>query len=141
MATSSVVIPQNLMILILAFIAFAAIVIIAIQWRKVREVQNNVILLEKEIELRKISLVEKDIESKRLMETTIPLPKEQQEKLAKIRKDTKNIMQRIGYLHSEISERLARLEAQTEFRKLEEMLKDIEKKEKEVNKILKKVRD
>ncbi|MDX9693229.1 MAG: hypothetical protein RBT32_03725 [Methanothermobacter sp.] len=141
MATSSVVIPQNLMILILAFIAFAAIVIIAIQWRKVREVQNNVILLGKEIELRKISLVEKDIESKRLMETTIPLPKEQQEKLAKIRKDTKNIMQRIGYLHSEISERLARLEAQTEFRKLEEMLKDIEKKEKEVNKILKKVRD
>ncbi|MDI6882393.1 MAG: hypothetical protein QMC86_06125 [Methanothermobacter sp.] len=141
MATSSVVIPQNLMILILAFIAFAAIVIIAIQWRKVREVQNNVLLLEKEIELRKISLVEKDIESKRLMETTIPLPKEQQEKLAKIRKDTKNIMQRIGYLHSEISERLARLEAQTEFRKLEEMLKDIEKKEKEVNKILKKVRD
>ncbi|MDI9623423.1 MAG: hypothetical protein QFX38_00825 [Methanothermobacter sp.] len=141
MATGSIIIPQNLMILILAFIAFVAIVIIAIQWRKVREVQNNVLLLEKEIELRKISLVEKDLESKRLMETTIPLPKEQQEKLAKIRKDTKNIMQRIGYLHSEISERLARLEAQTEFRKLEEMLKDIEKKEKEMDKILKKVRD
>ncbi|MGB4362718.1 MAG: hypothetical protein WBI71_02540 [Methanothermobacter tenebrarum] len=141
MATSSVIIPQNLMILILAFIALAAVVIIAIQWRKVREVQNNVLLLEKEIELRKISLVEKDLESKRLMETTIPLPKEQQEKLAKIRKDTKNIMQRIGYLHSEISERLARLEAQTEFRKLEEMLKDIEKKEKEMDKILKKVGD
>jgi len=141
MATSSVIIPQNLMILILAFIAFAAIVIIAMQWRKVREVQNNVLLLEKEIELRKISLVEKDLESKRLMETTIPLPKEQQEKLAKIRKDTKNIMQRIGYFHSEISERLARLEAQTEFKKLEEMLKDIEKKEKEMDKILKKAGD
>ena len=33
-------------------------------------------------------------------------------------------------MHSEINERLARLEAQTEQKKLEEMLKDIEQKEK-----------
>jgi hypothetical protein len=43
-------------------------------------------------------------------------------------------MNNVGYLHSEINERLARLEAQTELKKLEKMLKDIEAKEKKLNK-------
>jgi hypothetical protein len=43
-------------------------------------------------------------------------------------------MSNVGYLHSEINERLARLEAQTELKKLEKMLKEIEEKEKKLNK-------
>ncbi len=56
------------------------------QWRRVRESQNNVRIMETEIELKKISMVEKDLESKRLMENPIQLPKEQQENLSTIRK-------------------------------------------------------
>jgi hypothetical protein len=43
-------------------------------------------------------------------------------------------MSTVGYLHSEINERLDRLEAQTELKKLEKMLKEIEAKEKKLNK-------
>jgi hypothetical protein len=139
MATE-IAIPQNIFLLALAVIALIAIIVVVIQWKKVRETQNNVTLMEKQIELKKIALVEKDLESKRLMETAIPLPADQQEKLATIRKNTSELMHEVGFLHSEISERLARLETQTEYKKLQKMLKDIEVKEKELDKDVEKVK-
>lgn len=129
---SNLLLPDQTFILILAIIVFILIIAIVIQWRKVRESQNHVKLMEKEIELKKISMLEKDLESKRLMENPIQLPKDQQEHLSSIRKSTSDVMGDVGYLHSEINERLARLEAQTEQRKLERMLKDIETKEKQL---------
>jgi hypothetical protein len=140
MATDIIAIPQNIFLLAIAIIALVAIIVVVIQWRRVKEIQNNAILLEKQIELKKIALVEKDLESKRLMETSIPLPKDQQEKLSNIRKNTSELMHEVGYMHSEISERLARLETQTEFKKLQKMLKDIEQKEKELNKNVEKIK-
>lgn len=100
-----------------------------VQWRKVAQSKNDILMLEKEIELKKMAMVEKDLESKRLMDTPIPLPKEQQDSLSAIRKSTTQVRSEVGFLHSEINERLARLEAQTEQRKLEKMLKEIEAKE------------
>ncbi|MDR0900243.1 MAG: hypothetical protein LBM26_01140 [Methanobrevibacter sp.] len=132
MATNLLLLPNQTFVLILAIIAFIVIIAIVIQWRRVRESHNTVMLMEKEIELKKISLVEKDLESKRLMENPIQLPKDQQDNLTNIRKSTSEVMNDVGYLHSEINERLARLEAQTEQRKLERMLKDIETKEKQL---------
>ncbi|BBL61996.1 MAG: hypothetical protein ISP01_08480 [Methanobrevibacter arboriphilus] len=123
---------NQIFIVVIAIIALIAIIIIVMQWRRVRESQNNVRIMETEIELKKISMVEKDLESKRLMENPIQLPKEQQENLSTIRKSTSDIMGDVGYLHSEINERLARLEAQTEQKKLEKMLKEIEIKEKQL---------
>ena len=76
----------------------------------------------------------KDLENKRIMENPIQLPAEQQEQLTQIRDSTAEVMSNVGYLHSEINERLARLEAQTELKKLEKMLKEIEEKEKKLNK-------
>lgn len=140
MAANVMVIPQNIFLIVIAVIALIAIVVVMIQWRRVKETQNNISLMEKQIELKKISLVEKDLESKRLMENAIPLPKDQQENLAKIRRNTSELMNEVGYLHSEISERLARLEAQTEFKKLQKMLKDIEHKEAELDKNVKKMK-
>ena len=90
--------------------------------------------MEKEIELKKIAMVEKDLENKRIMENPIQLPEEQQAQLTQIRDSTAEVMSNVGYLHSEINERLARLEAQTELKKLEKMLKEIEEKEKKLNK-------
>ena len=66
-------IPQNIFLLIIAVIALVAIIVIVMQWRKVREAQSNVIFLEKQAELKKIELVERDLESKRLMENVIPV--------------------------------------------------------------------
>jgi len=128
------VINQYLGLIIVAVIGAIVIIVVVSEWRKVRETQNNVALVEKQVELKKISLVEQDLETKRLMENVIPLPKDQQEQLANIRQGTSDIMHKVGYLHSEISERVARLEAKAEYGKLQKLMKDLEKKESELDK-------
>ena len=126
-------IPDQMFILILVIILALVIIIIVFQWRKVAQAKTSVAMLDKEIQLKKMSMVEKDIESKRLMDNPIPLPQDQQDSLKAIRQSTTDVRNEIGYLHSEINERLARLEAQTEQKKLEKMLKEIEAKEKKLN--------
>jgi hypothetical protein len=133
-----VTIPENIFYIIIAVIAVIGIIIALMQWRRVREGQSNVQFLERQAELRKIELVEKDLESKRMMENVIPLPKEQQERLSEIRKSTSELMHQAGYLHGEINERVTRLEARTEYLKLQKLLQDIEKKEQELDKKTKK---
>ncbi|HOI40915.1 MAG TPA: hypothetical protein PL168_09305 [Methanobacterium sp.] len=127
-------IPQNIFLLIIAVIALVAIIVIVMQWRRVREAQSNVIFLEKQAELKKIELVERDLESKRLMENVIPLPKDQQERLSQIRGETSKMMQKVGFLHGEINERVTRLETRAEYEKLQKLLEEIEKKEKQMEK-------
>lgn len=127
-------IPDQLFILIILFIIAFVVIIVAVQWKSVAKSKTSIVLLEKEIELKKMSMIEKDIESKRLMDNPIPLPQEQQDSLSAIRQSTTQVRSEVGYLHSEINERLARLEAQTEQKKLEKMLKEIEAKEAKLKK-------
>jgi SH3-like domain-containing protein len=133
-AFDTTAISQNIVWIIIVVIAAIVVIIAFSEWRKVREAQNNVALVEKQVELKKISLVEKDLETKRMMENVIPLPKDQQEQLANIRQGTSDIMHKVGYLHSEIGERVARLEAKAEYGKLQKLMKDLEKKEAELDK-------
>ena len=128
-------IPDQMFALIVLVIVAIVLIIIVAQWRSVSKSKNEIKLLEKEIELKKMSMVEKDIESKRLMDNPIPLPQEQQDSLSAIRQSTTAARSRVGYLHSEINERLARLEAETEQKKLEKMLKEIERKEAKLKKM------
>ena len=128
-------IPDQIFYLIILVIVAIVLLIIVFQWRKIAQSRNSILMLEKEIELKKMSMVEKDIESKRLMDNPIPLPQEQQDSLSAIRQSTTEVRSNVGYLHSEINERLARLEAQTEQKKLEKMLKEIEAKEKKLKKM------
>lgn len=127
-------IPQNIFLLIIAVVAVITIIVIVLQWRKVREAQSNVEFLQKQTDLKKIELVERDLEAKRLMENVIPLPKDQQEQLSLIRGETSKLMHKVGFLHSEINERVTRLEVRTEYEKLQKLLEEIEKKEKELEK-------
>ena len=127
-------IPYQLFILIILVIIAFVVIIVAVQWKSVAKSKTSIVLLEKEIELKKMSMIEKDIESKRLMDNPIPLPQEQQDSLSAIRQSTTQVRSEVGYLHSEINERLARLEAQTEQKKLEKMLKEIEAKEAKLKK-------
>lgn len=124
----------NFLILIILVIIAFVVIIVAVQWKSVAKSKTSIVLLEKEIELKKMSMIEKDIESKRLMDNPIPLPQEQQDSLSAIRQSTTQVRSEVGYLHSEINERLARLEAQTEQKKLEKMLKEIEAKEAKLKK-------
>ena len=122
-------IPNQIFLLIVLVIVAIVLIIIVFQWKSISKSKNSIAILEKEIELKKMSMVEKDIESKRLMDNPIPLPQDQQDRLSEIRQSTTEARSRVGFLHSEINERLARLEAETEQRKLEKMLKEIEEKE------------
>ena len=130
-------IPEQMFLLIIVLIVVIALIIIVFQWKSIVKSKNSISILQKEIELKKMSMVEKDIESKRLMDNPIPLPQEQQDNLSAIRQSTTEARSRVGYLHSEINERLARLEAETEQRKLEKMLKEIEEKEEKLAKMKK----
>ncbi len=123
-------IPQNLFYIIIAVIAVVGLIFALIQWRRVRQAQSNVNFLTKQAELRKIELVERDLESKRMMRDIV-LPKDQQENLSMIRNNTSNLIQKAGYLNSEINERVDRLEATSEYIKLQKLLMDIDEKEKE----------
>ena len=125
-------IPDQMLLLIVLVIVAFVLIIIVFQWRKIAQSKNSIAILEKEIELKKMSMVEKDIESKRLMDNPIPLPQDQQDRLSEIRQSTTEARSRVGFLHSEINERLARLEAETERKKLEKMLTEIEEKEKKL---------
>jgi biopolymer transport protein ExbB/TolQ len=122
-------IPDQIFLLIVLVIVSVVLLIIVFQWKSIANSKNSILRLDKEIELKKMSMVEKDIESRRLMDNPIPLPKDQQERLSAIRQSTTEARNRVGFLHSEINERLARLEAETEQRKLEKMLAEIEEKE------------
>ena len=131
-------IPNQMFILIILIIVAIVVIIIVFQWKSISKSKNSIALLEKEIELKKMSMVEKDIESKRLTDNPIPLPQDQQDALSAIRQSTTQTRNQVGYLHSEINERLARLEAETEQKKLEKMLKEIEEKEEKLKKMDKK---
>ena len=128
-------IPDQIFMLIVLIIVAFVLLIIVFQWRKVAQSKNSILMLEKEIELKKMSMVEKDIESKRLMDNPIPMPQDKQDSLSAIRQSTTDVRSEVGYLHNEINERLARLEAETEQKKLEKMLKEIEKKEAKLRKM------
>jgi len=128
-------IPDQMFLLIILVIVAIVLIIIVFQWKSISNSKNSIAILEKEIELKKMSMVEKDIESKRLMDNPIPLPQDQQDRLSEIRQSTTEARSRVGFLHSEINERLARLEAETEQRKLEKMLKEIEEKEAKLQKM------
>jgi len=128
-------IPDQMFLLIVLLIIAVVLIIIVFQWKSISKSKNSIAILEKEIELKKMSMVEKDIESKRLMDNPIPLPQDQQDRLSEIRQSTTEARSRVGFLHSEINERLARLEAETEQKKLEKMLKEIEEKEAKLQKM------
>ena len=124
-------IDLNVFYIVIAVIVVVGLIVALMQWRKVREAQTNVEFLTKQAELKKIELVERDLEFKRMMNDII-LPKDQQEKLTNIRENTSSLMNKAGYLHGEINERVNRLEAKTEYIKLQKLLMDIEEKEKEL---------
>ena len=128
-------IPNQMFLLIILVIVAIVLIIIVFQWKSISKSKNSIAILEKEIELKKMSMVEKDIESKRLMDNPIPLPQDQQDRLSEIRQSTTEARSHVGFLHSEINERLARLEAETERKKLEKMLKEIEEKEAKLQKM------
>ena len=124
-------IPQNIFYIIIAVIVIIGLIFLILQWRRVKVSQNNVAFLAKQAELRKIELVERDLESKRMMNDIIL---HKPEKLSQIKENTSDIMLKAGYINNEINERVNHIESTTEYMKLQNLFNDIENKEKELDK-------
>lgn len=129
---------DQLFLLILAVIFLIAVIVIVIEWRKSTVSKNDIILLEKQAELKKIELVEKDLESKQRKENMADLSEEDQEKLRQIRSNTSEITAKVGLLSSQVNERVEQLEAKNELVKLQKLTVELDKKEKELNDLLNK---
>ena len=127
---------DQIFLLVLAFIFLIAVIVIAVQWRKSNESRNDIILLEKQAELKKIEIVEKDLENKQRKENLADLSEEDQEKLKSIRTNTSEIAAKVGLLSSEVNERVEQLEAKNELVKLKKLSVELDKKEKELNDLL-----
>lgn len=129
--------PEQLVLIILSVVFLIVIIVIVTQWRKSVESKNNVLLLEKKAELKKIELVEKDLESKRMKESITELSEEEQEKLKSIRLNTSEIVAKVGLLNTQVNERVEQLEAKSELLKLQKLSDELDKKEAEIEKSLK----
>jgi hypothetical protein len=125
-------IPQNIFFIILAAIAVVGLIFLIIQWRRVRVATTNVNFLEKQAELRKIELVEKDMESYGTMNHKAS--KNDDEKLVLTKEYASDTMQKVRYLNSEINNRVDHLESTTEYQKIQNLLTDIGNKEDELEK-------
>ena len=143
---------DQLFLLILAIIFLIAVITIVIEWRKSNVSKNEIILLEKQAELKKIELVEKDLDSKQRKESLADLSEEDQNKLKEIRTNTgtqvtgeenirtntSEITAKVGLLSSQVNERVEQLEAKNELVKLLKLSNELDKKEKELNDLLNK---
>ena len=54
-------IPDQMFLLIILIIVAIVLIVIVFEWRKVAQSKNSILMLEKEIELKKMSMVEKDL--------------------------------------------------------------------------------
>lgn len=129
---------DQIFLLILAIIFLIAVITIVIEWRKSNVSKNEVILLEKKAELKKIELVEKDLDNKQRKENLTDLSEEDQNKLKEIRTNTSVITAKVGLLSSQVNERVEQLEAKNELVKLLKLSNELDKKEKEINDLLNK---
>ncbi|MBE6485865.1 MAG: hypothetical protein E7Z85_03365 [Methanosphaera stadtmanae] len=129
---------DQIFLLILAVIFLIAIITIVVEWRKSNVSKNEIILLEKQAELKKIELVEKDLDSKQRKENLADLSEEDQNKLKEIRTNTSEITAKVGLLTTQVNERVEQLEAKNELVKLLKLSNELDKKEKELNDLLNK---
>jgi hypothetical protein len=126
-------ITQNMFYLILAAIAVVGLIVLMVQLIRVRNSTKKVHILSKEAELKKLKLVEIDMESYKTMDGK-GLPKNRKEKLNLTKINRSNIMGKIGRFNNEIDYNVNHLESTTEYRKIQNRIMHIDKKKDEIDK-------
>ena len=123
-------IPQNIFYIIIAALVVIGMIFVILQLRRVKVSKNNVAFLTKQAELRKIELVDRDLESKNMNNDIVI----NQKNLSQLKENTSDVMIKAEYINNEINERVNHLESTTEYMKLQNLFNDIENKEKELDK-------
>ena len=120
----------------LAVIFLIAVIVIVVAWYKSSVSNNDIVLLEKQAELKKIEIVERDLENKQRKESFAQLSDEDMEQLKSIRNNTSELSAKVGLLSSQVNERVELLEVKNELVKLQKLSVELDKKEKELNDLL-----
>ena len=125
-------ITQNMFYIILAAIAVVGLIVLIVQFRRVRKSTKKVDILSKEAEIKKLQLVEIDMESYRMNGKAVSKKQNEVLNLSKINRS--NLMSKIGHFNNEINYRVDNLESTKEYRKIQNRIMTIDEKEDEFEK-------
>ncbi|MFQ6051978.1 MAG: hypothetical protein ACE5K4_09825 [Candidatus Hydrothermarchaeota archaeon] len=117
-----------IIILVLLFLLWA----ILRELRISRQLGLQLDVMDRQIELRKIGLVESDLFLRKVHDMKISLPKEKEEEINKLERETYDLARELAGIYNEAEERMNRLELEIELKRIKEILKQIEEKEKEL---------
>jgi hypothetical protein len=120
-------ITQNIFYIILAAIAVVGLIVIIIQFRRVRNSSKKVNALSKEAELKKLKLVEIDMEKSRIMNRN-GFSKNGNGRINLTRIDRSNILSSIGHFNSEIDRRVDNLDSIREYLKIQNSIKNLDQR-------------
>jgi hypothetical protein len=123
---------QNMFYITLAAIVVVGLISLIIQWRRVSVSKTNINFLSKQAELRKMELVERDMESNWMMKD-IDLHTNKKGKEVFIEENTSGMMKKAVSLNNEINNRVNNFELTTEYLKIQKLIKDIDEKEVDVD--------
>ena len=125
-------ITQNMFYIILAAIAVVGLIVLIVQFRRIRKSNKKVDILSKEAEIKKLKLVEIDMESYRMNGKAVSKKQNDVLNLTKINRS--NLMSKIGHFNNEINYMVDNLESTKEYRKIQNRISTIDKKEDEFEK-------
>ena len=121
-----VVISQNMFRIIIGIIVVVGLIVIFLLLRNGKDTKTSTKFFKKQAEDKELELIDIDNKSK-IKNKKYPI--EQYTKLATIKENTSDITKKTLYTNNRINDKLNSLEIQTEDKKLEKVLNDIEKKE------------
>jgi hypothetical protein len=123
-------ITQNMFYIVLAAIAVVGLIMLIIQFRIVRNSTKKVNALSKEAELKKLQLVEIDMKSSQIMNGK-GLSKNDNGRLNLKKINRSNLMSKIGHFNNEIDYRVDHLESTREYLKIQNRIKDLDRRKDE----------
>ncbi|MGB9200293.1 hypothetical protein [Methanobacterium sp.] len=126
-------ITQNMFYIILAAIAVVGLIVLIIQFRSVRKSTKRVNALSKESELKKVQLVEIDMKSSQIRDGN-GLSKNENGRLNLKKINRSNLISKIGHLNNEIDYRVDNLESTREYLKIQNRIKDLDRRKDEFEK-------
>ena len=126
-------ITQNMFYIILAAIAVVGLIVLIIQFRSVRKSTKRVNALSKESELKKVQLVEIDMKSSQIRDGN-GLSKNENGRLNLKKINRSNLISKIGHFNNEIDYRVDNLESTREYLKIQNRIKDLDRRKDEFEK-------
>ncbi len=128
----AITLPQEYVMAIIILVLLLLLWAILRELRVSRQLGLQLDVMDRQIELKKIGLVESDLFLRKVHDMKISLPKEKEEEISRLERETFDLARELAGIYNEAEERMSRLELEVELKRIREILKQIEEKEKEL---------